>query len=153
MAALTKAGQGNSPGSAPKSPRHTGHGGGWMDRNTPGHPNSHNGQSGLGQTASAHSVSAGCSTGTTIQNQRNAQGSKDSQGSTSNRKNTSFLQCFRCQGWGHMAQECDTPGKTLNQSTGNWGNVAQPPQYQLQQPTIGPQHSLPDPKQNQSYPD
>ena len=43
MAALTRAGQGNSPGSAPNSPRHRGHGRGWMDRNTPSHPNSHNG--------------------------------------------------------------------------------------------------------------
>ena len=59
MAALARAGQGNSPGSAPNSHRQRGHGRGWMDRNMPGHPNSHNGQTGLGQTSLAHSISAG----------------------------------------------------------------------------------------------
>ena len=41
MAALTRAGQGNSPGSAQIAPD-TGHGRRWMDRSTPGCPNSHN---------------------------------------------------------------------------------------------------------------
>ena len=127
MAALTRAGQGNSPGSAPNSPRHRGCGRGWMDRNTPSHPNSHNGQTGLEQTTLACRISAGCSTGTTSQNQGNAQESKDTQEGTSNRKDTSSLQCFRCQGWGHMAQECATPVKTLNQPGGNQGNMAHPP--------------------------
>ena len=52
MAALTKAEQGSCPASAPYSPRHRGCGRGRMDRNTPVHPNSHNGQTGLGQTTS-----------------------------------------------------------------------------------------------------
>ena len=127
MAALTRAGQGNSPGSAPKNPRHRGHGRGQMDRNTPSHPNSHNCQTGPGQTASACSISAGYGTGTMSQSQGNVQGSKDSQGSILNRKDTSSLQCFRCQVWGNIAEECATPAKTLNQSGGNKGNVAQPP--------------------------
>ena len=127
IAALTRAGQGNSPGSAPNSTRHRGHGRGWIDRNTPSCPNSHNGWVGPAQITSAHSISAGHGTGSTGQSQENAQGSKDTQDSTSNRKDTSSLQCFQCQGWGHMAQECATPGKTLNQSRGNQGNVAQPP--------------------------
>ena len=125
-AALTRAGQGNSHGSAPNSSRHRGCGRGQADRNTSGCPNSHNGQTGPGQTTSACTVSAGHGTGTTSQSQGNAQGSKDSQGSTSNRKDTSSIQCFRCQGLGHMAQECATPAKTLNQSGGSWGNAAQP---------------------------
>ena len=58
-----------------------------------------------------------------------------------NRKDTSSLQCFRCQGWGHMAWECAIPAKTLNQSGGN-----KPHQHQSQEPTVGSQHSLPDPK-------
>ena len=128
MAALTRAGQGNSPSSAPNSPRQRGHGRGWMDRNTPSCPNSHNGQTGLAQTASPHSISASCGMGTTSQYQgQNAQGSKDNQGSTSIRKDPSSLQCFRCQGWGYMAWKCATTAKTLNQSGGNWGNVTQPP--------------------------
>ena len=47
MTALTRAGQGNSSGSAPTSPRHRGHGRGRTDRSTPSHTNSHNGQTGL----------------------------------------------------------------------------------------------------------
>ena len=58
MAALTRAEQGSHPASAPNSPRHRGHGRGWADRSTPTHPSSHNGQTGLGQTASTHSSSA-----------------------------------------------------------------------------------------------
>ena len=97
MAALTRAGQGNSPGSTPNSPRQRGHGRGQTDRNTPGHPNSHNGQTGLGQTASTCSTSVGCGTGTTTTGDQgqNAQGSKGSQGGTSNRKDPSSLQGFR----------------------------------------------------------
>ena len=91
MATLTRAGQGNSPGSAPNSPRHRGCGRGWMDRNTPSHSNSHNGEVGPAQTASACSISAGHRTGTTGQSQGNAQGSKDTQGGTSNRKDTNSL--------------------------------------------------------------
>ena len=121
MAALTRAGQGNSPGNTPNSPRHRGHGGVRMDRTTSSHPNSHNGQTGLGHTATAQSVSAGHRTGTAGVVQGNAQGPKDGQGNASNKKDPSSLQCFWCQGWGHMAKECATPAKSLNQTGGNWG--------------------------------
>ena len=67
MAPLTRAGQCNSPSSAPNSPRHRGWGRGQMDRNTPSCSDSHNGQLGPAQTASAHSISAGHGTGTTGQ--------------------------------------------------------------------------------------
>ena len=56
MAALTRAEQSTHSASAPSSPGHRGHGRGWTDRNTSVCPNSHNGQTGLGQT-SAHSSS------------------------------------------------------------------------------------------------
>ena len=49
MAALTRAEQGNCPVIAPNSHGHRGHGRGWMDRNTPTHPSSHNSQTDLGQ--------------------------------------------------------------------------------------------------------
>ena len=65
MAALTRAGQGNSLASTQNSPRQKGSGRGWMDRNTPGYPSSHNGWTGVGQTASVHNTSAGHGTGTT----------------------------------------------------------------------------------------
>ena len=45
-----------------------------------------------------------------------------------------------------MAQECATPAKTLNWSRGNQGNAAQPPPAPAATPTVGTQHSLPDPK-------
>ena len=41
MAVLMREGKGNSPASAPNSPRQRGHGRGWMHRNTPGHPSFH----------------------------------------------------------------------------------------------------------------
>ena len=65
-----------------------------MDRTSSSCPNSHNGQTGLVQTASACSVSAGCGTETTGQSQGNAQGPRDGQGSVSNKKDPSSLQCF-----------------------------------------------------------
>ena len=57
MAALTRAEQSSCPASTPNSPRHRGHGRGWTDRTTSVCPNSHNGQTGLGQTTSACSSS------------------------------------------------------------------------------------------------
>ena len=76
MAALIRAGQGSSPGSTPNSPRHRGCGRGRLDRTTSSFPYSefHNGQTGLGQTTSAHSISAGHGTATT--GQGNAQGQR-----------------------------------------------------------------------------
>ena len=58
MAALTRVEQGSCPASAPNSPRHRGHGRGQVDRSTPTCPSSHNGWTGLGQTASTCSSSA-----------------------------------------------------------------------------------------------
>ena len=37
------------------------------------------------------------------------------------------LQCFRCQGWGHMAWECATPAKSLNPVGGTEGTWPNPP--------------------------
>ena len=54
MATLNRAEQGTCPASALNSPRHRGCGRGQMDRNTPAHPSSHNGRTGLGQHTSAH---------------------------------------------------------------------------------------------------
>ena len=56
MAALTRAEQSTCSASAPSSPRHRGRGRGQTDRHTSVCPNSHNGQTGLGQT-STHSSS------------------------------------------------------------------------------------------------
>ena len=133
MAALIRAGQGYSPDSTPNSPRHRGHGRWRRDRTTSSFPNSHSGQTGLGQTTPAHSTSVGHGAGTTGQGLGNAQGPRDGQGSVSNKKDPNSLQCFQCQGWGHMAWEYATPAKLLNQTGQNWGNAAQSPTSSSQQ--------------------
>ena len=149
MATLSGAGQGNSPASTPNSPRQRGHGRGQMDRSTPGCPSSHNGQTGLGQTTLGCSTSTGHGTGITISRDQgqNNQGAKDRQEGTANRRDPSSFQCFRCQGCCHMAQECPTPAKALNQYGGELRECGHSPcQQQPQQPMVGPQHSLPDPR-------
>ena len=117
MATVIRAGHGNNPANATNSPRQRGHGRGQTDRSTPGCPSCHNGQTDLGQTASVHSASAGHGIGTTTTGGQgpNTQGSKEG---TSNEKDPGSFQCFRCQGWGHMAWESATRAKTLNQSGG-----------------------------------
>ena len=97
MAALTRAEQSTHSASAPSSPRHRGHGRGWMDRNTSVHPNSHNGQTGLSQT-STHSSSMVNKTSAKSPCKGNQNMQTSAQGGTQGAQ-----QCFRCQGWGHMA--------------------------------------------------
>ena len=112
MASLTRAEQSTCSASAPSSPRHRGHGRGRTDRNTSVCPNSHNGQTGLGQT-SAHSSSV-----------VNKPGAKFPKRGTPNMQTRvqggmwGARQCFRCQGWGHMAQECTTLVTQLNKEGG-----------------------------------
>ena len=99
MAALTRAEQGNHTVSAPNSPRHRGCGKGQVDRNTPTCPSSHNGQTGPGQTTSAHNSSALSRVSTVLQGKGSTQRPKDGQGNVQSMKDPSSLQCFRCQGW------------------------------------------------------
>ena len=127
IATLKRAEQENCPTSAPNSPRHGGHGRGWMDRNTHTCPSSHNGQTGLVQTTSTCSSSAASWVATTLQGRGNTQGPNGGQISAQNTTDTNLLQCFQCQGWGHMVRECATPAKTLNKDGGNWGNAVKPP--------------------------
>ena len=48
-----------------------------------------------------------------------------------------------------MAQECTIPAKTSNWSKGELREYSPIPHWcQLQQPTVGPKHSFPDPKPN-----
>ena len=127
MAALTRVEQGSHPASAPNSPRHRGHGRGQVDRSTPTCPSSHNGQTGLGQTASTCSSSAASRESTDSQRRGNTQVQNGAQGGAQSTRDSNLLQCFRCQGWGHMVRECTTPAKMLNQDGGTQGNVVKPP--------------------------
>ena len=121
MAALTRAEQSSHSASAPSSPRHRGHGRGWTDRNTSVHPNSHNGQTGLGQT-SACSSSIVNKTSAKSPHKGNKNMQTSVQGGTQGTQ-----QCFRCQGWGHMARECTTPAMQLNREGETQGNAVKPP--------------------------
>ena len=127
MAALTRVEQGSCPASAPNSPRHRGHGRGQVDRNTPVYPSSHNGQTGLGQTASIHSSSATNKESAESQQRGNIQAQNGAQGGAQSTRDSNTLQCSRCQGWGHMVRECTTPAKTLNKDGGTQGNAVEPP--------------------------
>ena len=122
MATLTRAEQSSCSASAPSSPRHRGCGRGQMDRNTSVHPNSHNGWTGLGQT-SARSSSVVNKTSAESPHKGNQNMQTSVQGSTQG-----AWQCFRCQGWGHMARECTTPATQLNREGGPKGMQSNPPQ-------------------------
>ena len=123
MAALTRAEQGNFPASTPNSPRQRLWEG--MDRQEhsylpllPQWPNWHG----------AGHLHLQCLSWPWHRNHFHWKpGTKcpGFQAGTSNSKEPSSLQSFRCQGWGHMAHKCTTLAKSLNPSRGNWGNVAQ----------------------------
>ena len=137
MAALTRAEQSSHSVSAPSSPRHRGHGRGQTDRNTSVCPNSHNGWTGLGQTSACSSSVVKTSTESPHKGTQNMQTSV--QGGTQGAQ-----QCFRCQGWGHMAQECATPAASLNRE----GGPRECSQTPLKSCTVNSKHSLcnPEPK-------
>ena len=127
MAALTRAEQGICPTSTPNRLRHRGHGRRHMDRNTPTHPSSHKDWTALGQTTSACSSSAASGVSTAFQGRENTQAPNGTQSNAQNTRDPNLLQCFQCQGWGHMARECATLAKALNKDGGNQGSVVKPP--------------------------
>ena len=126
MAALTRAEQSTHSASAPHSPRHRGHGRGRTGRHTPVCPNSHNGQTGLGQTSTcSSSVVNKSSAESPHKGNQNMQ--TNIQSGTQGAQGSSSLQCYRCQGWGQMARECATPAMQLNRKGGTQGNAVKPP--------------------------
>ena len=100
IAALTKAGQGNSPSSVPSSPQERGCGRGHNSSSTPIHPNSNNGRRCPGQTTPANSLPTGCGVGSTGNgsNGQGNQGVSTRREGTANQQDPNSLQCFRCQG-------------------------------------------------------
>ena len=127
MAALTRVEQGSHPASAPNSPRHRSCGRGQADRNTPICPSSHNGQTWPG------------SNGFCLQflscKQRKLWSSMKGEymdiewctGWCSEHKGLQLVTMLQMPDWGHMARECTTPAKTLNQDRGTKGNAVKPP--------------------------
>ena len=98
----------------------------------------HNGQTGLGQNTSAHSSSVASRVTTASQSRRRTQALTGAQSNAKFVKDSSAVQCFRCQGWGHMARECATLAKLLNKDGGNQGNVVKPPQHTVKKLTTFP---------------
>ena len=98
IATLNRAEQGTCPATTSNSPRHRGHGRVWTDRNTPVCPSSHNGQTGLGQNTIACSSSAASRVTTASPGRGSTQAPTGSQGNSQNMKDSTTLQCFRCQG-------------------------------------------------------
>ena len=142
MGTLNRSEQGTHPASTPNSSRHRGCGRGRMERNTPAIPNSHNGWTGLDQNTSAQSSSAASRVATASQSRGSTLALTGAQGNAQNVKDSSVLQCFRCQGWGYMARECTTLAKPLNKDGGEPRECSQTP---CNPQSINSQHSLPDP--------
>ena len=124
MAVLTRARQGNSPGTTPNSPRHRGHGRGWMDRNTPICPNSHNGWTGLGQPAVYLLVMA---QGLQVKAREMPKGPKIPREALQIRGTPVPSSASGTKVGATWLGNVPPPGKTLNQAGWNQGNVAQPP--------------------------
>ena len=128
MAALTRAEQGSCNLPVPPIAQGTGIMG--EDRQTGTTsvcPNSHNGQTGLGQTTSAHSSSITNRAGVESPCKRNQHVYNGVQGGTQGAWGSNSLKCFRCQGWGHMARECASPAAPLNREGRTQGNAVKPP--------------------------
>ena len=118
MAALTRAEQSTRSVIAPSRPQHRGHG-------TSVCPNSHNGRTSLGQTSAHSSSVVKSSAESPCKGNQNVQ--TGGQGNPQGARGSSSLQCYRCQGWGHMARECATPVALLNREGGTQGNAVKPP--------------------------
>ena len=129
MATLNRTEQGTHLATAPNSPRHRGCGRRQMDMNTPVYPSSHNGYTGHGQNTSTCSSSAASRVATASQSRRSTQALTGAQGNAQNMKDSSTLQCFRCQHWGHMERECATLAKPLNKDGGTNEMGSNPPHH------------------------
>ena len=147
---MTKAGQGSSPSCMPSSPQERGNGRGHNGSNTTNCLNCQNGKVsqerppqpiayplGMGQGAMELGVMARANKGL-------AQGGRAQPiGGTKN-----SLQCFRCQGWGHIGKGMPYPYIGFKPVWGELRECASPPcQGKLPKPAIAPTHFYPDPRQ------
>ena len=104
-----------------------------MDRTSSSCPNSHNGQTGLVQTASACSVSAGCGTETTGQSQGNAQGPRDGQGSVFKQEGPQFTPVFLMSRLGSHGLGVCYPSQAIKPDWGEPRECSPPPASSSQQ--------------------
>ena len=99
MATLNRAEQGTYPATTPNSPRHRGHGRGWMDRNTPACPNSHNGWTGQGQNTSICSSSVASRLATAFQSRKSTQALTGAQGNAQMQKPPVLSNALDARAW------------------------------------------------------
>ena len=147
MAALTRAEKDNHPTSTPNSPRQRGHGRGWMDRSTLGCPTSHNDWTGAG--TDCLSLKCICQTWHRDHHYWRS-GTKHTRvtGGTSNRKDPVPSNSSGAKVGATWLGMCH-PGDLTPIWGGTEGMWPIPPtSTSLQQPTVGTQHSLPDPEPN-----
>ena len=142
MATLTRVEQSSCSASAPSSPRHRGYGRGWTDRNTSVHPNSHNGQTGLGQT-SAHSSSIINRTIAKAPCKGNQKYADQCTGWYTGCLKLQFPAMLQVSGLGPHGQRVHNSCNTVKQGRGDPRECGQTP---LQSSTINSKHSLFDPK-------
>ena len=149
MAALTKTGQGNNPSSAPSSPLERGHGRGHNSGSTPNCPNSHNGRSGPGRLLLPTAYLLGVGHGTLgtevldrVMKGLAQEGRAQLIGGTQILANT--LGARGEVTWPGMPY---TSNSFKTSPGGTEGMQLTPCWQQLTQPTVGPSHFHPDPRQ------
>ena len=127
MAALTRVEQGSCPVSAPNSLRHRGHGRGRADRGTPTCSWSHNGQTGLGQTASVHSSSAASRESTDSQRRGNIQMQNGAQGGAQSTRDFQLIAMLQNPGLGSHGKRVHHSSQNVKLGWQTQGNVVKPP--------------------------
>ena len=125
MSALTRDEQGNCPASTPNSPRQRGHGRWWMDRNTPGHPSSHNSWTGLDRTPQSVVHLLDVTQGPPLLKARNQIHKGPMKALQIGR--TPFPSSASGVKVGATWLRNVAPQQTWNQSRGNWGECSQTP--------------------------
>ena len=126
MAALTRAGQHNYPGSAPNSPRHRGCGRGKMDRATSSHPIPTMAKLVWDRLPQPAEYLLVTEQGPQIQVREGPRTQRWS-GQSFKQKGPQFTPVFLISRLGSHGLGVCYPAKSLDQTRGNHGNVAQPP--------------------------
>ena len=111
--------------------------------NTPVHPSSHNGQTGLGQTTSIYSSSITNRGGIESPHKGNQHAQNGVQGGAQSNQGSNSLAMLQVSGLGPHGQGVCNSGCTIKQGRGDPRECSQTP---IQQPTVSSKHSLSDPE-------